>query len=238
MAVTKGHGNPRWTRDEVILALELYHHCDGKIPGVNDIRVCKLSDELRSFPYHLLQARESSFRNPDSILFKLQNLRAVDKGAGLKNTSKIDREVWLELGWSRELTSRLASDVRRRVETMENLPKSYDEEEFSEGKAATALHVRRERSAKLRKEFIRIRLKSEKLLCDICRVDGYHLDPDIRDSMFECHHVLPLSIRGESNTKISEMALLCANCHRLLHRAMAVRSKWLSIEEAREIIKK
>ena len=237
MAVTKGHGNPRWTRDEVILVLELYHHCDGKIPGVDDDRVCKLSDELRSFPHHSLQARKPSFRNPDGVLFKLQNLRAVDKGIGLKNTSKVDREVWLELGRARELTSDLSRDVRRRLEVIESLPEPYHEEEFSEGAVATALHFRRERSAKLRKELIRIRSKSGKLFCDICQVYGCHFDPEIRDSMFECHHILPLSIRGESETKISEVSLLCANCHRLLHRAMVIRKKWFTIEEAREILK-
>jgi 5-methylcytosine-specific restriction protein A len=28
------------------------------------------------------------------------------------------------------------------------------------------------------------------------------------------------------------MALLCANCHRMVHRAIAQEKRWLSIEEA------
>jgi len=31
MAVTHGHGNPKWTRDETILALDLYFDCKGHV---------------------------------------------------------------------------------------------------------------------------------------------------------------------------------------------------------------
>lgn len=33
MAVTKGHGNPNWNRDETILALEAYFALGGKNPS-------------------------------------------------------------------------------------------------------------------------------------------------------------------------------------------------------------
>ncbi len=35
MAVTKGQGNPNWTRDEIILALDLYFDFEEKIPSGN-----------------------------------------------------------------------------------------------------------------------------------------------------------------------------------------------------------
>lgn len=88
MAVTKGHGNPDWAREEVILALELYQSRNGKILGPADERVTELSTVLRSFPHHSQEARKSSFRNPDGVAFKLQNIRSVNIGTGLKNTSK------------------------------------------------------------------------------------------------------------------------------------------------------
>ncbi|MEV6744057.1 HNH endonuclease [Streptomyces sp. NPDC051080] len=34
----------------------------------------------------------------------------------------------------------------------------------------------------------------------------------------ECHHVLPLHVAGEGHTKLSDLALICANCHRMIHR--------------------
>jgi len=87
MAVTHGHGNPHWTRDETVLALDLYFDSDGKIPSSTDDRVQALSELLRSFPHHSMSARKPSFRNADGVAFKLQNLNQVATGKGLGNTS-------------------------------------------------------------------------------------------------------------------------------------------------------
>ncbi|MET9496757.1 HNH endonuclease [Streptomyces sp. NPDC006552] len=35
-----------------------------------------------------------------------------------------------------------------------------------------------------------------------------------RDRYIECHHVVPLHEAGEGRTKLSDLALTCANCHR------------------------
>ena len=59
MAVTKGHGNPKWTRDETILALDLYFDSDGQIPSSNSAEVIELSNLLRSLPYHSEAARKA-----------------------------------------------------------------------------------------------------------------------------------------------------------------------------------
>lgn len=236
MAVTKGHGNPNWTRDEVILALELYQSCSGQIPGPTDHRVRELSDLLRTFPHHSNAARQPSFRNPDGVAFKLQNLRSVAIGSGLKNTSKVDREVWEELGDNPSRTIELGRLIRQSIAIIDDLPLPEDEVEFSEGKSATKVHIRRERSAKLRKELIDLRLKQGGMSCDLCAKDGSEIDPDLRISMFECHHIIPLSVVGETKTKVKDMALLCANCHRLLHRAIAKRKQWLSIKDAKRFL--
>ncbi len=38
MAVTQGHGNPHWTRDETLLAVALYLAVDGKVPSRGRLR--------------------------------------------------------------------------------------------------------------------------------------------------------------------------------------------------------
>src|SRR2546428_7519523 len=98
MARTQGHGNPNWTRDETILALDLYLDLRGQIPSEDDNRVRELSALLRRYPYHAVAARRESFRNPAGVAFKLQNLRQVATGKGLANVSDTDRLVWGELG--------------------------------------------------------------------------------------------------------------------------------------------
>lgn len=233
MAVTKGYGNPRWTRDEVILALELYHTCEDRIPGPSDDRVRELSRVLRAFPHYSQEARQENFRNSDGVALKLQNLRSVATGAGLKNTSKTDHEVWLELGLDRVRTRQLADLIRHSIKVVDELPKLDYEEEFAEGKSATMVHLRRERHPGLRKKVIAKRRKHGRLMCDICGSDGCEFNPEIRESVFECHHVIPLSMAGETITKEKDLALLCANCHRLIHKIIASNKKWLSIDEAK-----
>ena len=87
MAVTQGHGNADWTRDETILALELYQACGASIPGKRDPRVIALSERLRVLQIHPVESRVASFRNPEGVSFKLQNLRQVDSGRGLDHVS-------------------------------------------------------------------------------------------------------------------------------------------------------
>ncbi|CAN7661058.1 HNH endonuclease [Devosia sp. LjRoot16] len=42
-----------------------------------------------------------------------------------------------------------------------------------------------------------------------------HLPASIID--FEAHHVTSVADAGERKTKVTDLALLCATCHRLLH---------------------
>ena len=99
MAVTAGHGNPKWSREETVLALELYIRALHQLPGPADPRVISLSSELRELPIHPPQKRRPTFRNPDGVAFKLQNLRSVAEGRGLQNASAMDRKVWEEFGF-------------------------------------------------------------------------------------------------------------------------------------------
>lgn len=233
MAVTHGHGNPNWTRDEVILALDLYIDCKGSIPGQSDPRVTALSGLLRAFPHHSISARKVSFRNPDGVAFKLQNLRKVATGKGLGNVSRIDREVWDELGNNPIRTKQLAALIRAGIEIVEDVKdESNDEDVFAEGKVVTETHIRRERDPKLRKRLLEERRRSGGLKCDVCGCTPTDYVPALSDAIFEAHHILPLSAGQERKTQLKDMALLCANCHRMVHRAIAHTKRWLTIDEA------
>jgi 5-methylcytosine-specific restriction enzyme A len=83
---------------------------------------------------------------------------------------------------------------------VDDLPLPDDEEEFSEGKSLTKVHLRRERSRKIRTELIALRLK-DGLVCELCSINGGEIDPVIRESIFECHHVISLSVIGETKPR-------------------------------------
>ncbi|WP_426154052.1 HNH endonuclease [Pseudomonas sp. DC3000-4b1] len=148
----------------------------------------------------------------------------------------MDREVWTELGHNPKRTSELAKIIRASIIKVDEIPQFEVEEEFAEGKLATKVHLRRERSHRLRKEVIAKRMKQGNLVCDLCGYDGESINPMLRDSLFECHHIIPLSLIGETQTKARDIALLCANCHRLLHRAISNKKEWVSISEAKAMI--
>ncbi len=235
MARTHGHGNPNWTRDETILALDLYFDLKGKVPSGSDKRVKGLSELLRQFPYHAEASRKESFRNPDGVAFKLQNLRQVATGKGLGNVSETDRQVWLEFGAFPEKTKSLANLIRAGVIAFGTIELVKEDVEFVEGRVITTLHSRRERNPKLRERLLSLRRSSSKLCCEMCGTPPLAANPLLQDAQFEAHHVIPLSSTGARTTRLSDLALLCASCHRLLHRAIAIEKRWLTVAEGRAL---
>jgi 5-methylcytosine-specific restriction enzyme A len=232
MAITHGHGNPNWTHDEVILALELYFDCAGSVPGPSDRRVEDLSDLLRSFPHHSVAARKESFRNPDGVAFKLQNLRQVATGRGLGNVSQVDRAVWAEFGHDPNRVKQNAALIRAGIEVVKEIREELEDEAvFAEGKVVTETHLRRERAPGIRKRLLKQRQASGGLRCDVCSCVPTGDNPSLREAIFEVHHILPLAA-GERRTQLKDMALLCANCHRMVHRAIVLNRRWLTVEEA------
>ncbi len=89
--------NPDWTRDELILALDLYFR-EPKAQGNGSHSGCvELSKILNSLPIHDPVSRDSTFRNPNGVGMKLINFRKYDptfKGKGLPAGSRLEEEVW------------------------------------------------------------------------------------------------------------------------------------------------
>lgn len=88
--------------------------------------------------------------------------------------------------------------------------------EFSEGAPYYVKHLCRERSPKLVKLVKDHARKTNTYFCCICKADFqkiYGVD------YIECHHTIPVSTLGFSDkTKIEDVVLLCANCHRAVHK--------------------
>lgn len=242
MAVTKGQGNPKWTREETVLALDLYFSLDGKIPSSNDGKIVELSNLLRSSPIHPLEVRKESFRNPDGVGFKLQNIRNVATGKGLDNTSEMDKSVWAEFRTQRELVRKLAERIRSGIRIIgpgaEIDNEVEDDETFYEGKIISVLHRRRERSPGLRKKVITARKIKKQINCDICGTTSFWSEQVDEAGMFECHHVIPLAEGEARSTRVEDIALLCASCHRMIHVLIAKNKSWITIEESKKYLRK
>jgi len=93
-----------------------------------------------------------------------------------------------------------------------------DSFEVNEGGISQRTHNYRERNSRAAKQLKKKALISKQLKCAGCKVDYYSLYGELGVSLMECHHLIPLaSIKHTGTTKSSELELLCANCHRLVH---------------------
>jgi 5-methylcytosine-specific restriction protein A len=69
----------------------------------------------------------------------------------------------------------------------------------------------------LRKE-LRLQQQGE-LKCDVCDLVFADVYGAHGAGYIEAHHTVPVAeLRGVKKTKLSDLALVCANCHRVLHR--------------------
>jgi 5-methylcytosine-specific restriction protein A len=233
MPVTQGHGNPDWNRDETILALDLlYKH--GKPVDRKHIDVSDLSDLLRRARFHPVENRTDRFRNPDGVALKLQNLfSAVEPGRGL-SYSKTDLQTVTDFPRSESIKlAALANAIRSTIgeQVVFNAVYSDDEETFVEGRWLTVRH--RHRDSRLRKKLLEAH-RSKVLKCEVCDFSPPAFDRKTQESFFEAHHEVPIAAaEGLRSTRVSDMALLCASCHRFIHRMIAQRRTWTTIAEAR-----
>lgn len=102
---------------------------------------------------------------------------------------------------------------------------------YPEGKQAFAWHRKLERSAKLAKRVQDQRLKKVGDLCDVCGFSFHKYYGPIGVGFIEAHHTVPVSqFKGQRITRIEEIALVCSNCHRMLHRL----SPLLSVADLRK----
>lgn len=91
-----------WTREEVILAMDLYVNAGalngGPIPGKTSAPIVELSQQLKALSAHPAEHQGNKYRNPDGVYLKLTNLRAVetDGAHGMKAFSQLDAATWRE----------------------------------------------------------------------------------------------------------------------------------------------
>jgi predicted HNH restriction endonuclease len=97
---------------------------------------------------------------------------------------------------------------------------SEDAEEISEieGGARLVSHMRRERAPGLRNSKIADARRAGALRCEACNFDFERAYGDLGDAACEVHHRASLAATGETTTKLTDLAILCANCHRVIHR--------------------
>ncbi len=237
--------NPPWHRDEIILALDLYSRLEpGQINAKNP-EIQELSRLLNRLPIFEIRPDEVKFRNSNGVSLKLSNFLAIDDtyhGKGMQSFSQLDKKVFEEFESDSSRLHRVANSIKS-IAADPNLPNQLylipeDDEgenfEVQEGAVIYKLHKFRERDSKI----IELKKKQEfnkfgRLLCEACEFDFNIKYGELGFKYIECHHKTPLSnFSGTSQTTIDDLALVCSNCHRMLHRSIDT----LNVDSLRRLI--
>jgi len=237
--------NPDWTRDELILALNFYLHHRPNAPGKGSPEIAELSATLNRVGEKLFSSRGPSFRNENGVYMKLMNFRRFDPEytsggkVGLSRGAKADKEVWDEFAGDPERCRRVSEAIIAVLKEQADTTWTESEtdtaiEEAPEGRLLTRIHVARERNRKLveskRKQALR---KYGRLQCEACNFDFAMQYGERGSGFIECHHTKPVATLTEGQkTRLDDLALVCANCHRMIHHT----KDWLSIAALRAMI--
>ena len=133
----------------------------------------------------------------------------------------------------------LVRDVFNKYAKLQIVPSDLESEEeasFPEGKEKYRLHRLKERSRELvtlaKKKY---KLVNPKMNCQICTFSFIECYGEIGADFIEAHHVFPISaLTKETKIRIEDLAMVCSNCHRMLHR----RRPWLTLEDLSKLLTK
>lgn len=230
---------PPWSRDEHLVALSFYLLHTPRIPDKDSSEIKELSDVLNNLQLSIGGDIADKFRNANGVYMKLMNFRRFDpayKGVGLSNGNKDEEIVWNLYSDKSDELKKIVSQITSF--TTSNLLKEelpfFDLEESNEGQILTRVHRYRERDSRLIKRK-KEKFKSEfgKLYCQCCDFDFLSKYGAHGEDFIECHHIKPVSELGANDTtKLSDLILLCSNCHRMIHR----KKPWLTLELLKEIL--
>ncbi len=231
--------NPLWTREQVILALDLYVKHKGRDPGPNHPDVLEVSALLRQMA---TEAGLTTYRNPPGVVMKMMNFRSLDPvftskgGKGLDGASKLDEAIWAEFQGKPLELAIAAEAVRAGVVNTMSDEALDDVQSYSakEGTVSYRYHRTLERDAKVVALRKRAALKAHgKLECEGCGFDFAATYGPRGHGFIEAHHTNPVHAMVEGDeTKLEDLALVCSNCHRIIHKT----KPWLSLAQLKALL--
>ena len=232
--------NPDWCRDELIVALDFYlrNRDQGFRQGSPEIE--GLSLLLQSIGRHVHNYESATFRNANGVFRRIGNFQSLDPnypGKGLENIGALGKEVWEEFGHDPFKCEQIANLIIQSLEELEDIVFPSDDDDGSyeaeEGRIVARLHRRRERDKKIVEKKKNSELKrSGRLSCEACGITFEQVYGERGRDFIECHHTKPLhAMKPGEKTKLVDLVLLCANCHRMVHR----KNPWPSIGELQDV---
>ena len=114
-------------------------------------------------------------------------------------------------------------------------PTALSEFEATEGRVLLRLHRIKERKPRMiRHKKQTVLAATGRLICEVCDFDFVSFyGEQLGEGFAECHHRIPLAeLVEEARTRLEDLAIVCPNCHRMLHRSQPM----MSIEQLRSLV--
>jgi 5-methylcytosine-specific restriction enzyme A len=231
---------PDWEWEEIVLVCDLVERNGWRQLVEGSPQVAELSEMLRNMSIHPSDVRGDKFRNANGVVRKSADIATAHPGyAGrVTNGGQTTKDVIGRFIAEPDVMHALAESIRSSVSDGEPIGLPFDlgsgDESVVEGRYLLRLHAYRERNQGLRRKKINsVLAKGGVLACEVCEFDfaGYYGDRG--HGFIECHHVEPLHVGGEAPRTVRDLALLCSNCHRMIH----TRPPWPTPDQLRAIIR-
>lgn len=143
-----------------------------------------------------------------------------------------DTELWTLAG--------ICWDARNPQLPLPDPPDPSEEQAYPEGAARRRLHLIRERNASIVRRAKELRKSRDPgLHCETCRFSYREYYGERGKGFIEAHHKIPLAkLRPDTRTRVEDLALLCANCHRMIHQnpSLTIEKLKNTLEELRKIV--
>lgn len=235
-------GKVNWDREEMMLALDLYLR--DPQPGKTSKAISEVSSLLRRRAEQLGRVLPPRFRNVEGVYLKMMNFRRYDPSqkasgnVGMQRGAKLEGFVWSEWALQRKKLRDAASAIRLGIETGTQVGEAFsddlDSDLAAEGGFEYRLHRRYERNPlNVRRKKAAVLNANLPLACEACGFDFEKVYGARGAEYIEVHHKKPIhTVKPGSVPKLSDLALLCSNCHRMAHRW----GKLLSVEEISRLV--
>ncbi|MCF8611521.1 HNH endonuclease [Gordonia sp. HY285] len=239
---------PDWIWPELVVTAAVQDAAGwGRTIRSTDDRVIELSNLFRDL--NPLLAKDPRFRSAASLQRKLEDLRTVHpkyvgtKTRGGRLTAAVVTAYVQDPGRMRGLAERFRNEPRLLPHAigLDVEDDVVDLDEVNAGRAVSAVEgaVRRriatyrERDPKLRGEKIAEAVRQRgRLECETCSFDFEARYGELGSGYAHVHHIVPLHVTNEVENSLSDLVVLCANCHAMIHR----RRPWKTPKQLVEII--
>lgn len=208
--------NARWTRDEVILGLDVLFSTQSKGLSVESDSIIELSKLLNELPIIPESERDETFRNPAGVRRQLLTFEwGLRKNKKPVHVGQVFYTVFEDFNQDIETIKKISSSIIKNKKTIKKIGfSSIDRASFFyEGMLLFNVHRYIEQ-----RQGLRFSKKVERCnLCSISPRSVYAIDEDA--SFLEPHLLVPPEeMEPEMRLTEKDFIILCPNCHKVLHQ--------------------